>query len=105
MDDIKQIDTGTLRTWLEEGKKISILDIRPIKERLHSLIPGSIHVDVYDKLKQNDSSAFDGLHLDRSIPVITFCAGGETSLIASEMLIKKGYNAFSLEGGLNKWNE
>lgn len=105
MGDIKQIDTGTLRTWLKEGKKVSVLDIRPINERLHSLIPGSIHVDVYDKLKQNDSSAFDGLYLDRSIPVVTYCAGGKTSSIATAMLVKKGYNAFSLEGGLNKWNE
>ena len=105
MDDIKQIDTNTLRTWLEEGKEVSILDIRPIKERLHSLIPGSIHVDVYTKLKLNDSTAFDCLHLDRSVPVVTYCAAGKTSLIASEMLIQKGYNAFSLEGGLNKWNE
>ena len=49
MGDIKQIDTGTLRTWLKEGKKVSVLEIRHIKERLHSLITGSIHVDVYDK--------------------------------------------------------
>ena len=105
MDDIKQIDTNTLRNWLATGKEISIVDIRPLKERLLSLIPGSIHVDVYDKLKQNDPSAFDGLYLDKTIPVVTFCGGGKTSLIAAEMLMQKGYNAFSLEGGLTKWDQ
>jgi rhodanese-related sulfurtransferase len=105
MDDVKQIDTTTLKNWLATGKEVSILDIRPIKERLYSLIPGSIHVDVYDKLKQNDVSAFDDLHLDKSIPVVTFCAGGNTSLIAAEMLVQKGYDALSLEGGITKWDQ
>ena len=105
MGSIKLIDTNTLRIWIATGKEVSILDIRPIKERLFSLIPGSIHVDVYDKLKQHDASAFDDLHLDRSIPVVTFCAGGNTSLIAAEMLVQKGYNALSLEGGITKWDQ
>ena len=105
MDDVKQIDTTTLKNWLATGKEVSILDIRPINERLYSLIPGSIHVDVYDKLKQHDASAFDDLHLDRSIPVVTFCTGGNTSLIAAEMLMQKGYDALSLEGGITKWDQ
>ena len=105
MADIRQIDTSTLRAWLKEGKKIYILDIRPVKERQNSLFPGSIHVDAYDKLKQNDPLAFDGLYLDKTIPVVTLCGSGKASLIAADMLIQKGYSAFSLEGGLNKWNQ
>lgn len=105
MEDVKKINTNTLRSWLAEGKEVSILDIRPIHERAQSFIPSSIHVDVYNKLKTNNLSAFDGLHLDKSIPVVTFCAGGKTSLLAAEMLTQKGYNAYSLEGGLNAWNK
>ena len=105
MANIRLIDTSTLRAWLKDGKKVSILDIRAVKERPNSLFPGSIHVDAYDKLKQNDPSAFDGLYLDKTIPVVTLCGSGKASLIAADMLIQKGYSAFSLEGGLIKWTQ
>lgn len=32
MTHIKTIDAETLRDWLETGKKVSIIDIRPIQE-------------------------------------------------------------------------
>ncbi len=99
------ISSATLKSWLETGKKVSIVDIRPASQRPESPITGSIHVDVYDKLKQNDKSAFDNLHLDKSIPVVTFCGGGKASMVAAEMLSLKGYDAFSLEGGLTEWNK
>lgn len=105
METVKLILSSTLKRWLESGKKVSILDIRPASQRSESLISGSIHIDVYNKLKQNDSSAFDNLHLDKSVPVVTFCGGGKASMIAAEMLSLKGYDAFSLEGGLNEWNK
>jgi len=98
------IDTNTLRNWLESGKKVSILDIRPIQEREEWFIPQSIHIDAYEKLKAKDESALEGLHLDKSIPVVTVCAGGKTSLIAADMLQQKGYNAFSLRDGMKGWS-
>lgn len=104
MENVKLICPATLKSWLETGTKVSILDIRPASQRPESSISGSIYIDVYDKLKQNDSSVFDNLHLDKSVPVVTFCGGGKASMIAAEMLSLKGYDAFSLEGGLTEWN-
>ncbi len=105
METVKLISSATLKRWLETGKKVSIVDIRPGSQRSESSISGSIHIDVYDKVKQNDSSAFDNLHLDNLVPIVTFCGGGKASMIAAEMLSLKGYDAFSLEGGLNEWNK
>jgi rhodanese-related sulfurtransferase len=105
METVKLISSATLKSWLETSKKVSIVDIRPGSQRSESSITESIHVEVYDKLKQNDSSAFDNLYLDKSIPVVTFCGGGEASIIAVEMLALKGYDAFSLEGGHTEWNQ
>jgi glyoxylase-like metal-dependent hydrolase (beta-lactamase superfamily II)/rhodanese-related sulfurtransferase len=104
MSETITIDTNTLRTWLETGKKISILDIRPMQERAEWFIPQSIHLDAYDKLKSKDTTALQGLYLDKSIPVVTVCAGGKTSMIAADMLQQKGYNAFSLQGGMKGWS-
>lgn len=67
-------------------------------------IPGSIHFDAYDKLKKNDTDALNGLHLDKAIPVVTFCAGGRMSLVASKILQAQGYNVFSLDAGMKGWS-
>lgn len=80
MTEVKTINTDTLRNWLELGHPLSILDIRPTSERSEWFIPHSIHFNAYEKLKNNDFEAFNGLHLDKNVPVVTFCAGGKMSL-------------------------
>lgn len=104
MAEAKTIDTNTLCTWLERGQPVSILDIRPLAERMEWYIPGSIHFNAYDKLKKNDTEALNGLHLDKAIPVVTFCAGGRMSLVAAKILLAQGYNVFSLEAGMKGWS-
>ena len=104
MEGIKEISTDTLRTWLEKGKEVSILDIRPIQERTEWFIPGSIYYNAYDKLKANNPNALQGLHLNKTIPVVTICAGGKTSLIAAEQLNEQGFEAYSLQRGMKGWS-
>jgi glyoxylase-like metal-dependent hydrolase (beta-lactamase superfamily II)/rhodanese-related sulfurtransferase len=99
-----EISTDTLRTWLETGKDVSILDIRPIQERTEWFIPGSIYYNVYDKLKANRPDALKGLHLDKTVPVVTICAGGKTSAIAASFLSEQGFEAYSLAGGMKTWS-
>ena len=104
MKGAKEINTNTLRTWLETGKEVSILDVRPIQERTEWFIPGSIYINAYDKLKANDPDALQGLHLDKTIPVVTVCASGKTSLIAAGILHENGFKAYSLQGGMKGWS-
>jgi len=104
MEEIKTLNANTLRNWLEIGQPVSILDIRPIAERAEWHIPNSIHFNAYEKLKNNNFEAFCGLHLDRSVPVVTYCAGGKMSLVAAKILQMQGYDTYSLEGGLKAWS-
>ena len=104
MESVQQIDTNTLRSWLETGKEVSILDIRPIEQRTEWFIPGSIYFNAYDKLKASNPDALKGLHLDKTVPVVTICAGGKTSMIAAGLLERQGFEAYSLEGGMNGWS-
>lgn len=104
MEEIKTLNANTLRNWLEMGQPVSILDIRPIAERAEWHIPSSIHFNAYENLKNKDFEAFSGLHLDKSVPVVTYCAGGKMSLVAAKMLQIKGYDTYSLEGGLKAWS-
>jgi glyoxylase-like metal-dependent hydrolase (beta-lactamase superfamily II)/rhodanese-related sulfurtransferase len=101
---IKTIDTQKLSNWLKEGKKITILDIRPIAERNEWYIPNSIHIKIYESLKSGNVQALDDVQIDNQIPVVTLCAGGNLSKFATEILASKGFDAYSLEGGMKAWN-
>jgi glyoxylase-like metal-dependent hydrolase (beta-lactamase superfamily II)/rhodanese-related sulfurtransferase len=104
MGGIQQIDTATLRSWLAEGKAVSILDVRPGPERAEWFIPGSVYFNGYDKLKANHANALQGLHLDQNVPVVAVCAGGKTSIIAAGLLKQQGFEVYSLKDGMKGWS-
>ena len=80
------ISVETLRTWLEEGRPVTIVDVRPMRERVEWAIPGSLHIDAYEALKAHDPTALSSLALPEDTPVVTVCAAGNTSRIAAEQL-------------------
>src|SRR6266849_7733206 len=98
------IDVETLRTWLEEGRPVTVLDVRPAAEREEWAIPGSIHVDAYDALQARDPGVLAHVALPEDRPIVTVCAAGRTSLIAAELLQARGIRASSLEGGMKAWS-
>jgi rhodanese-related sulfurtransferase len=89
---------------LEEGRPVSVLDIRPMQERVEWSIPASMHIDAYDALKANDPKALTNVEFPGDIPVVTVCAAGKTSLVAAELLQAKGILALSLAGGMKAWS-
>ena len=101
---MKTIDVETLRTWLEEGVPVTVLDIRPMHERVEWSIPGSMHVDAYDALKANDPKALANVEFPGDRPVVTVCGAGKTSLVAAELLQAQGIQALSLDGGMKAWS-
>ena len=100
--DLK-IDAGTLANWLSEKRDVTILDVRPRAEREEWSIPGSIHADVYHKLKANEEDVFSDIKFPDA-PIVTVCAAGKTSLMAAEQLKEKGFVVYSLAGGMKAWN-
>lgn len=98
------ITVETLRSWLDEGRPVSIVDVRPQAERQEWAIPGSIHIDAYEALKRHDPEALASLQLDASRPVVTVCGAGKTSQIAAEQLAARGVQVSSLEGGMKAWS-
>src|SRR6266702_2402356 len=101
---METIDVETLRMWLEEGRPVTILDVRPMVEWAEWAIPGSIHVDAYDALKASDPVALAYVNVPSDVPVVTVCAAGKTSLIAAEQLQARGLQALSLDGGMKAWS-
>ena len=98
------IDATTLRDMLERGERVTVVDVRRGKDRAEWSIPGSVHVDAYDALNSGDGRAMEGLELPEGAPVVTVCGRGRSSALAAEQLRRKGYEAFSLEGGMQAWS-
>jgi glyoxylase-like metal-dependent hydrolase (beta-lactamase superfamily II)/rhodanese-related sulfurtransferase len=98
------INRETLRAWLESGRLVVLLDVRPLAERREWAIPGSLHVDAYERLKAGDPTALDGVDVSADTPVVTICGAGRMSLVAAEQLRARGLQAWSLEGGMRAWS-
>jgi rhodanese-related sulfurtransferase len=100
----RNIDPKTLRDMLERGAPVTVVDIRTGEERAEWSIPGSIHVNAYEALKNGDPEALAGVELPVDVLVVTVCGAGKTSAIASEQLRDRGFQAVSLEGGMKAWS-
>ena len=70
------IDVETLRRWLEEGRPVTVLDVRPVAERAEWAIPGSLHVNAYDALRARDPLALAEVEVPGDGPVVTVCGAG-----------------------------
>ena len=101
---MKTISMETLRSWLDEGHAVSVVDVRPLAERQEWAIPDSLHIDAYVALKAHDPEALATLDLPGDRPVVTVCGAGKTSQIAAEQLAARGFQVFSLEGGMQAWS-
>jgi glyoxylase-like metal-dependent hydrolase (beta-lactamase superfamily II)/rhodanese-related sulfurtransferase len=100
----RDIDAETLRQWLEEGRAVTMLDVRPQGQRQEWAIPGSVHADVYDAIKAGDAETVRRLKVPEGIPVVMVCAMGKTSKKAADILAQSGIQAFSLTGGMQAWS-
>jgi glyoxylase-like metal-dependent hydrolase (beta-lactamase superfamily II) len=98
------IDVTELRAMLASHEPVTVLDIRPAKDRAEWSIPGSRHIDAYDALKAGDTGALADSALPTDAPVVTVCGAGKVSLTAMEQLRARGYDARSLVGGMKAWS-
>lgn len=101
---MKQVDTETLREWLENGRSVTVLDIRTPEDRSQWFIPGSMHVNAYEALKAGNANALEGVELPKDRPVVTICNAGKVSRVAAEQIIQRGIQAFPLAGGMKSWS-
>jgi glyoxylase-like metal-dependent hydrolase (beta-lactamase superfamily II)/rhodanese-related sulfurtransferase len=98
------VDVDTLRDWLAEGEAVTVLDVRSAEDRAQWSIPGSLHVDAYEALKEGRLDALDGVLAPPDCQIVTVCNRGKVSRIAAEQLRAKGVRALSLEGGMQAWS-
>lgn len=99
------ITVAALRERLEKGEKVSVLDVRDAEDAAEWSIPGALKCDAYDDLtagRPGKIASFELLPRDR--PVVTVCYAGNSSRLAADVLKERGYDAVSLQGGMNAWS-
>ena len=102
--DEKLIAPEILQEKLNRKEPVFILDVRPSDQRDEWRIAESVHVDAYKQVNAGDESALDVVEIPPNSTVVTVCDAGRTSLLAADLLRRKGIHAHSLAGGMKAWN-
>lgn len=78
-----------------------ILDVRTPEEWANGTIPGAVKVDWY-----GDNFEAEIAKLDKSKPVLVYCAAGGRSARAMKKLSDLGFTqVYNLKGGMGAWNK
>ena len=98
------VETDTLRAWLDAQQPVTVLDVRSDDDRAQWAIPGSVHINAYDALRAGEPGALATVVLPLDRPVVAVCNAGRTSQTAAAVLAERGFDAWSLAGGMKAWS-
>jgi len=91
-----ELDPDRVAEMLAEPSPPQLIDVREPYERDAGHIAGSEHIEL-TKLTAAAAS------IDRERPVVFYCRVGSRSLMAAQALRAGGYEAYSMAGGLARW--
>ena len=80
--------------------KVQLLDVRTASEYQSAHLKNSLQADWLDKAQFTDRIQY----LDKSIPVLVYCASGVRSAQAMELMKQQGFReVYNMSGGLSSW--
>ncbi|QDG62502.1 MULTISPECIES: rhodanese-like domain-containing protein [unclassified Pseudarthrobacter] len=80
------------------GSGATLIDVRSAQEWRTGRAPQAKHVPL-DRLQASTAG------IQRARPVIAVCASGVRSASAARLLAEKGYDAYSVRGGMAAWRQ
>lgn len=92
-----QISADELKRKLESGEDLFLLDVRTTEEFSDWHIPGAVNLPMDELLGKLSS-------LPKDKDIVTVCAHGMRSQMATQWLAGSGYRATHLFGGMAAWN-
>lgn len=96
---VRSIDTDQAKNYLD-GKpvdEVTIVDVRQPKEYEAGHIPGAVLAPLPELTDHLD-------RIDRTKPVMVYCASGGRSRVAAQLLAGQGFNEIiNVAGGFNSW--
>ena len=96
-DSELEVSTDHTATALADGSA-QLVDVREEYERAAGRIAGSRHIEL-------GRLAAEAETLDRDRPVIFHCHVGSRSLMAAQAFRQAGFDAYSMAGGIEAWEQ
>jgi molybdopterin/thiamine biosynthesis adenylyltransferase/rhodanese-related sulfurtransferase len=97
--EIVEIDTDTAAAWIAAGAVT--LDVREPDEYAEGALSSAIHIP-----RGHLEAQVEGRLLDKTQPVVVYCAGGARSAFAARTLGELGYTTVgSMAGGFGRWKD
>ena len=98
--EINEIDTATAEARIVAGG-VTVLDVREPDEFDQGALAGVIHIP-----RGHLEAQIENRIVDKTAPVIAYCAGGVRSAFATSTLQQLGYtDVVSMAGGFGKWKD
>lgn len=98
-NEITEIDTAGAAERIAAGAVV--LDVREPDEYDQGALAGAIHIP-----RGHLEAQIEGRVLDKTAPVVVYCAGGVRSAFAARTMQELGYtDVFSMAGGFGRWKD
>jgi len=94
------ISAQELKQWLDEGRPLQLVDARTLLEFRQGTIAGARHAPLVEM-----PASLQRLELKPGKPVVVLCLSGHRSLPGTRWLRARGYEAYSLQGGILAWKK
>jgi len=99
--NVKETTVIDVKSRLDKGEKLLLIDVREESEFATDHIPGAIHLSK-GVIERDIELAVP----DLSTEIILYCGGGFRSALSAENLARMGYsNVISMDGGIRVWRE
>jgi molybdopterin/thiamine biosynthesis adenylyltransferase/rhodanese-related sulfurtransferase len=97
--EIVEVSTHDAAEHIAAG--YAVLDVREPDEFQEGALPGAIHIP-----RGHLESQVEGRLIDKTAPVVVYCAGGVRSAFAAKTMQELGYQRVeSMDGGFGRWKD
>lgn len=107
---VEQITAGRLKTRLDRGQTVTMIDTRPPEDFAQwqithpNLTVRNVPFDAFlDRSGERPAPAVPSRVPEG--PLVTACAIGQSSFYVAQFLTRQGYDAVALKGGMEAWAE
>ena len=98
--EIQEVEPVDAASRVKAGGTV-LLDVREPDEWEQGAIPGALHIP-----RGHLEAQIETRIVDKSVPVVVYCAGGVRSAFATKTLQDLGYgNVVSMAGGFGRWKD
>lgn len=97
MFGVKELDVHTLQSYLDEGKKIRLLDVRGVAEMAQGMIPNAEKLPLHTLPARINEIETDEM-------TVLYCRSGARSAQGVGYMAQQGFeNVYNLRGGIIAW--